>query len=89
MPCGGIYTVMPLEERKEWYDDCAWCHKFWDENGRAPNHYVEEWDGLMLHSQCVLPWLHRTAEGRCVNKHKHLIEVDHQVMYEEGEERSL
>jgi len=87
MPCGGIYTVKPLQERKEWYDDCAWCEKFQDQDGKTPNHYVEEWDGLVLHSQCVKPWLFGTEEGRCVNIHKHLVEIDGKVFYAEGQER--
>jgi hypothetical protein len=86
MPCGGIYTCTPLKEKKEWYDDCAYCGKFY-RNGKTPNHYVEEWDGLMLHGACVMKWLRETEEGQCVNHHKHEVQVEGNVVYAEGQER--
>ena len=85
MPCGGIYTVKPLTEWKEWYDSCCYCGKF-ILDGKTPDHYVEEWDGFMLHGVCVLPWL-KTEEGQCVNLHLHEVQVDGVVIYAEGQER--
>lgn len=85
MPCGGVFTVQPLKEWKEWYDSCCFCNKF-VLNGKTPDHYVEEWDGFMLHGECVMAWL-KTEEGRCVNLHLHEVQVDGVVIYTEGQER--
>lgn len=86
MPCGGIYTVKPLTEKKEWYDDCIHCGLF-ELNGKTPDHYVEEWDGLMLHGECVLTWLKESEEGRCVQVHLHEVQVNGVVVFKEGEPR--
>lgn len=86
MPCGGIYTVKPLTERKEWYDDCTYCEKF-ELNGKTPDHYVEEWDGLMLHGECVLAWLKESGDGQCVQVHLHEVQVNGVVVFKEGEPR--
>lgn len=86
MPCGGIYTVKPLTEKKEWYDDCTHCGEF-ELNGKTPDHYVEEWDGLMLHGECVLTWLEESEEGQCVQAHLHEVQVNGVVVFKEGEPR--
>jgi hypothetical protein len=88
MPCGGIYTVKPLTENKEWFDSCIYCSKF-ELNGKTPDHYVEEWDGFMLHGECVLKWLVESEEGQCVNLHLHEVQVDGKVVYAEGQERPI
>jgi hypothetical protein len=88
MPCGGVYTVKPLKEWKEWYDSCAYCDKFKSETtGKTPDHYVEEWDGLMLHGECVLKWLVETDEGQCVQEHKHVVQVNGEIVFDEGQPR--
>lgn len=88
MPCGGVYTVQPIKEWKEWFDSCTYCDHF-ILNGKTPDHYVEEWDGLMLHGECVLKWLVETEEGQCVNLHLHEVQVDGKVVYTEGQERPI
>jgi hypothetical protein len=88
MPCGGIYTVKPLTENKEWFDSYIYCSKF-ELNGKTPDHYVEEWDGFMLHGECVLKWLVESEEGQCVNLHLHEVQVDGKVVYAEGQERPI
>lgn len=85
MPCGGVYTVTPLTKIESEWDICVYCNKF-KRNGKTPNHYVEEWDGFMLHGECVLPWL-ETDDGQVVMIHEHLVQVDGEVLYEEGEKR--
>jgi hypothetical protein len=85
MPCGGVYTVKPLVKEENWYDRCALCGLF-EKNGKTTDHYIEEWDGFMLHGECVLAWL-KTDEGSIVNDHLHEVQIDGKVVYAEGQPR--
>lgn len=65
MPCGGIFPVQ-AEDGVE----CFYC----EARTPAPDHFCEEWDAL-LHGKCVEPFL-KTAEGKIVVEHNHLIVVE-------------
>lgn len=70
MPCGGIY---PIE---------ASDHPCWACNKPGANHELIEWDAV-IHGACVRDFL-KTDEGQIVVRHQHLIQIDNEVLQEEG-----
>lgn len=70
MPCGGIYPIAASD------------YPCWACNKPGADHELIEWDSV-IHGTCVRDFL-KTVEGQIVVEHQHLIQIDNEVLQEEG-----